>query len=127
MTTNMAVLQLVKYISVGGVSAALETALFWWNLHGLHLVWVAANSLAIIIATLFNFFLNRLWSFQSRGPLPRQLALYLTLFFFNLMMSNLIIYVLADLEHLEILIAKLISIALIVCWNFVIYKVVIFR
>lgn len=127
LVSKTAAVQLLKYLTVGVVSVGLETTLFWWLFHQLHIMWVVSNSLAIFITFWFNFFLNRLWSFQSRGSLTRQLVLYVTLLCFNLLMSNLIIYMLADKGHLDYIVAKLISIAFIVSWNFVLYKTVIYR
>ncbi|MGH8591677.1 MAG: GtrA family protein [Gammaproteobacteria bacterium] len=127
LVSKTAAAQLLKYLTVGVLSAGLETTLFWWLFRQLHIAWVVANSLAIFITFWFNFSLNRLWSFQSRGLLARQLVLYVALFCFNLVMSNLIIYVLADKGRLDYIVAKLISIALIVAWNFVLYKTVIYR
>jgi putative flippase GtrA len=117
LVSKTAVVQLLKYLTVGVVSVGLETTLFWWLFHQLHIAWVVANSLAIFITFWFNFFLNRLWSFQSRGSLTRQLVLYVALLCLNLLMSNLIIYVLADQGNLDYIVEKLISIALIVSWN----------
>lgn len=127
LVSKTAAAQLLKYLTVGVVSVGLETTLFCWLFRQLHIAWVVANSLSISITFCLNFFLNRLWSFQSRGPLTRQLVLYVALFCLNLVMSNLIIYILADKGHLDYIVAKLISIALIVSWNFVLYKTVIYR
>ena len=89
LVSKTAAAQLLKYLTVGVVSVGLETTLFWWLFRQLHIAWVVANSLAIFITLWFNFFLNRLWSFRSHGLLTRQLVLYVALFCFNLVMSNL--------------------------------------
>ncbi len=127
LASKTAAAQLLKYLTVGVVSVGLETTLFYWLFRQLHIAWVAANSLSIFVTFWFNFLLNRLWSFQSCGPLSRQLVLYVALFCLNLVISNLIIFLLADKGHLDYIAAKLISIALIVSWNFVLYKTVIYR
>lgn len=121
------VAQIGRYITVGTLSAGLETGLFWLLFRQIHTPWIFANSTAVFVTFWFNFFLNRVWSFDSRDPLARQLLLYGTLVGVNLIVSNAVIFLLADVGSLDHIIAKWISVIFIVMWNFVIFKKVIYR
>ncbi|MDR2672530.1 MAG: GtrA family protein [Coriobacteriales bacterium] len=115
-----------RYLIVGFSSALIELVLFF-SLHELlaaHII--LSNVCAITIATAYNFWLSRTWTFRSVSSLPRSAVLYLLLFVFNQVFSSVTIVWLVGLGLLPIL-AKLFTMACIVCWNFVLYRQVIFR
>lgn len=119
--------QAIRYLITGFCSAAMEfTLLFVFkDIAGLSVI--ASNSAALSIVFWFNFLMNRFWSFKSRMKLSRQLAMYLALFVFNLGASDLIMYLLVDRLSMQYLLAKVFAIGAVVCWNFVLYKKVIYR
>ena len=88
---------------------------------------IFSNSIALTINFWVNFIMNRKWSFESKEPLLKQISIYACLFIFNIWISNTIITFLN--LHLKIhkMIAKIISIGVIVSWNFIIYKKIIFK
>jgi len=75
----------------------------------------------------FNFMLNRIWSFRSKVNLKRQILKYAMLFFFNLLASSAVLFLLSDAGGLDPLISKIIVMCAIVPWNFIMYKKVIYR
>jgi len=119
--------QAVRYLITGFSSAAIEFALLFMfrDIFGLSVV--ISNSAALSIVFWFNFLVNRFWSFKSKMKLGRQLVMYLALFVFNLGASDLIMYILTDRLSMQYLLAKVFAIGAVVCWNFVIYKKVIYR
>ncbi len=119
--------QAVRYLVTGFSSAAIElTLLFVFkDIFGLSIL--VSNSAALSIVFWFNFLMNRFWSFKSKMKLGRQLVMYLALFVFNLGASDLIMYLLANRLAIQYLLAKVFAIGAVVCWNFVLYKKVIYR
>lgn len=118
--------QLLRYVLVGGSSAAFELAAFQ-ALYALAGVGIAAsNIIALVASTTLNFTLNRSVTFKSAANPMRSLVLYLALFAFNTTFSTLGITKLVDLG-VHSAIAKLMTMACIVMWNFVLYKKVIFK
>lgn len=85
----------------------------------------AANSSAVVSAALINFLLNRKWAFPSSMKAGRSLVLYFLLFAFNLIFSTYFIQWLSSAGVYD-LAAKIISMALITAWNFILYRRVIF-
>ena len=119
--------QLARYLVTGFGSAAIELSLLYIFKDILKLPVIAANSAALSIVFWFNFLVNRLWSFRSRSDIRKQLLMYAVLFIFNLGVSDLIMYVLTSGLTLHYLVAKVFAIGAVVCWNFILYKKVIYK
>jgi putative flippase GtrA len=118
--------QFLKYLFVGVSSAATELLLFTFFTRIVHLNLTTSNIIATIIATGFNFTINRGWSFKNSSSLPRSLVLYLTLFGFNLVFSTNAITMMVRFGVIDVF-AKFITMVLITLWNFVLYRKVIFK
>ncbi len=119
--------QFYRYVLVGFLSFITETSLLYLLTDHLKLWYIYSNSIAYIIVFWLNFLLNRFWSFKSKQNLPTQLAMYLGLFVINLFASNGMLYLLTSVFKVYYLISKIFAVALVVSWNFVIYKKVIFK
>ncbi|KAF0814762.1 hypothetical protein IGB42_00817 [Andreprevotia sp. IGB-42] len=119
--------QFARYVITGGLSAAMEYGLFALTLKGLGWRYLVANTVVYLLVFGFNFWLNRSWTFQSRGGIRRQLTGYTILLGFNLLASNAVLYALSHGLGLDPLYAKPIVMVMVVGWNFVIYKRVIYR
>jgi len=86
-----------------------------------------ANVISLTVAFWFSFLVNRKFSFRSKAPIFGQLGIYTPLFFFNLVATSIIVgYLVNDLAVLPV-VAKIASIGCVVSWNFVFYKLAIFR
>ena len=116
----------IKYLLVGGTSALIEYGGFQllfllagWNV-------AASNITATVAATVFNFASNRSFTFNSTARPVRSAVLYLVLFCCNTAFSTVVVDVLVG-AGLSSLIAKLIPMACVTCWNFVLYRKVVFR
>ena len=125
--TPQAYSQLVRYLVIGFSTAAIEfTLLFVFkDIVGLTVIW--ANSVALSIVFWFNFLLNKFWSFKSKSGIRKQLVMYAILFFINLGASDLIMYLLVTILHFMYLVAKVFAMGAIVCWNFFLYRKVIYK
>lgn len=122
---NKEVAQGFRYLLVGGSTALLELGLFqlFSTIFGLPIA--PSNIAAVILATACNFALNRNFTFNSSSNPLRSLVLYCLLFGFNLAFSTQTIIFLTD-KGMNSAIAKLITQACVTCWNFVLYRTVIF-
>jgi putative flippase GtrA len=119
--------QASRYLITGFSSAAIEFALLYACKELLGLSVLLSNSIALAIVFWFNFLVNRFWSFSSKGDIKKQLIMYGCLFAFNLFASDIIMYLLNSVAGLHYLIAKIFAIGVIVCWNFIIYRKVIYK
>jgi putative flippase GtrA len=123
--TPEVVKQASRYLVVGFSSAAIELTLFvvLYNLLAIDIR--ISNVIALTCSTVFNFIMSYTWTFKASKNFKKSLVLYLLLFIFNQFFSTSIIYYLVELG-LYSFIAKLFAMACIVCWNFVLYRKVVF-
>lgn len=118
------IVEIIKYLFVGGSTALLELVLFTLLSNGVDLP--VANVVAVCISTVCNYILNKIWSFNSREWNVKSVVLYLLLFTFNTTFSSWFITTMATLG-LPPVGAKVLSMACIVTWNYVLYRNVIFK
>ncbi|MGE5613009.1 MAG: GtrA family protein [Bacillota bacterium] len=118
---------MIRYVITGLSSAAIEFTLLYVFKDMAGLSVITANSAALSIVFWFNFLMNRYWSFKSTMKLQKQLVMYLLLFLFNLLASDAIMYLLVEKLSIQYLFAKVLSIGAMVCWNFILYKKVIYK
>jgi len=119
--------QFIRYLIIGFSSFLLEYLLFFTLFKLLNINVLISNSIAIFIVFWFNFLLNKYWSFKSKENLFKQLIMYLLLFVFNITISNLFIYEASIIINMSPLISKVLIMGLIVIWNFILYKKVIYK
>lgn len=125
--TYKAFIQLRRYLVVGFSTVGLETLVLWILKEYIGINLIVANTMAYTISFVFNFYLNRTWSFNSKSDISFQLKAYGVLFVFNLFASNMIIHLLTNVVGFYYMLSKFISIAMIVSWNFILYKKVIYK
>ena len=78
-----------------------------------------SNTCGFLTAASSNFILNRLWTFQSDDPaVAFQYVKFLSLSIVGVVLSNLIIYLLHGRMKWNFYFAKLISIGVVLFWNF---------
>ena len=114
------------YLFIGGASALIEFVLFQLLYSVFHVGVAPANIIAVVVATVFNFLMNRNVTFKTTSHPVRSLFLYLLLFAANLALSTLAIAVMIDLG-VHSAVAKVITQVAIATWNFFIYRRFIFR
>ena len=119
------IIQFSKYIIIGGTSAFCELMLFTiFQIIGMNIF--ISNFSSVIISTIINYLLNKFWAFKSQTGSIRSLVLYIGLFIFNITFSSQFIVLLSNVG-VKSIVAKFISMILITCWNFVLYKKVVFK
>ena len=119
--------QFFRYIFVGLLSFITETSLLYLLTDRFKLWYLYSNSMAYIVVFWLNFLLNRFWAFKSKDNFQRQMVLYLFLFIFNLIASSGMMYLLTSVFKIYYLISKVFAVGLVVSWNFVLYKKVIYK
>lgn len=78
-----------------------------------------ANSLGFILAATSNYFLNRLWTFESHeANIGVQYIKFFTVSVVGLVFSNTIIWVLHEKFKLNFYVAKAMAIGVVMIWNF---------
>lgn len=116
----------MKYIAVGGASAAIEFSLF--TLFYIMLVWplLVANSCGLVITLLFHFNMQKRWTFRDKQSLRRQLPRYLVMVSIASLMNTALIYLFVVELGIPALLAKILQIGLVFGFTFSFSRLVVF-
>jgi putative flippase GtrA len=114
---------IVRYLIVGGTTFALDFGLLVGFKEVVHVTVYIAATLSYLIALGFNFVLNRVWTFAARTSLEVHVTLYILLVIVNWLTTLFLIGAFQRLG-LNYELAKLISIAPILTWNYLVYKMI---
>lgn len=118
--------QFIRYLITGSLAFIVEYS-FFYLLDRLNFWYVYSNSIAMICGFLLSFFLNRNWSFKSKRNTKKQFIMYGVLFLINIGISNGLMFVFVEKLYIQPVFSKLLAIGALVCWNFFIYKKLIFK
>ncbi len=78
-----------------------------------------ANSIGFTIAASSNYFLNRIWTFQSTNPeIAVEYTEFLLISIIGLGLNTLILYFVINRFKLNFYFAKMIAIGVVIVWNF---------
>jgi putative flippase GtrA len=115
----------VRYVIIGVLSAAADFGLLY-ALHGWLRVPVSvASFISVAIAFVFNFALNRVWSFRSRAPVAGQLTRYVVLGCVNWVLTAILVTLFTRLG-LYYLVAKAVALVLTTLSNYLLYRMWVF-
>lgn len=114
--------QIAKYLLVGCSTVVLDltTLVFLKEYVRLSAVWAVVVNQVFVF--LYNFSLNKYWSFLNFALPYRQFVRYLTLAAFNYGISILSMIIIHTWLHYDYRLVRLGSIMLVASWNFFFYK-----
>lgn len=116
----------MKYIAVGGASAAIEFSLF--TLFYILLAWplLVANSCGLSITLLFHFNMQKRWTFRDNQSLRRQLPRYLFMVSIAALLNTALIYLFVAELGIPAMLAKILQIGLVFGFTFSFSRLVVF-
>lgn len=119
--------RVIKFLISGGSAAAVEYVVFIC-LHALlnGKLLIVCQSFSFLCGFVVSFTLNRKWVFRSNGNSKQELIRYAILASINLILSNVMIWLLVDVIQIVFWLSKFIVMAAISTWNYVIYQKFIF-
>lgn len=114
--------EFTKYFIVGfsGLFLDMGTLILFTEKFGMYPV-VAVVFNQMILLT-YNFLLNKYWSFKNQAMPHKQLVRYLSLTGFNYVLSVLFMYEFNHILEFDYRIVRVCTIAIMVSWNFFLYK-----
>ena len=116
----------VRYLLVGGSTFIIDFGILV-TLHGKLGAGIAAStSIAYWVSIIYNFILNRYWTFDSREK--ESLQRHITTYFFLLVLNYIfaVTFVSFASDHINYIIAKAIAVIIQMIWTYPVYKKVIF-
>lgn len=116
----------MKYIAVGGATAAIEFSLF--SIFYVILAWplLIANSCGLAITLLFHFNMQKRWTFRDKQSIRRQLPRYLFMVSLAAAMNTGLMYLFVVVLGIAALLAKVLQIGLVFGFTFSFSRLVVF-
>ena len=119
LTHRILVEKFLKFCLVGGSGVIVDFGLTYLCKEIFRLNKYLSNSIGFLVAATSNFFLNRIWTFESADPnVSGQYLRFIGISTVGLLINNLVIYICNDRFKLNFYLSKLIAIAIVTFWNF---------
>ncbi len=119
MLQNILLLKLIKFCCVGFSGMILDFGTTSILKEKLKLNKYFSNSMGFALAATSNYFINRLWTFQSENShVITEYLSFITIAVMGLLINNAIIYALNDRMKLNFYVSKLMAILMVTFWNF---------
>lgn len=118
--------QFIIFLFVGGSSALVDIGSLY--LFNKILLWnnELSISLAFILGLVFNYFAHTYFTFQNKASVVN-LIKYLILVLLNYINTIVLMYLLTEFLHIDIIIAKVITLPIIAITTFVISKIWVYK
>ncbi len=126
MKNSRVALKVLRFGISGSIAALSEFLIFILCSQLLALPIFSSQTISFMIGLLISYTLNRQWVFKSTAKMNSQIMKYATLAVINLLLSNILIVALHD-AGLVAWIAKIIVMASVALWNFLIFQKIIFK
>ncbi len=110
----------LKFGVVGGSGVAVDFLFTWIFKEKLRVQKYVANALGFCIAATSNWYLNRIWTFESQnGEVLREFVDFFAVSLIGLGINSLVLWLLTDKLKWNFYLAKLGAIGVTTVWNFV--------
>lgn len=112
-------IKFLKFGIVGGSGVIVDFFFTWLLKEKFKVQKYVANAIGFAIAASTNWFLNRIWTFESRNPeILVEYTEFLVISLIGLAINSLVLWILTDKLKFNFYISKLGAIAVTTVWNF---------
>lgn len=118
---------LILYGIIGSFSSGLDFAIYTLLVQVLGVHYLVANCISVLAGISTSFTLNRNYNFKVKDNTTRRFSIFLCVGLCGLMMSNLILYTCINHFEMNKIVSKLLSIVLVVFFQFLINKYLTFK
>ncbi len=118
---------LILYGIIGSFSSTLDFLIYTILVQIVGLQYIISNCISVLGGITTSFILNRNYNFKVKDHAKRRFSIFLTVGLCGLLMSNIILYLCIDVWSMDKLISKLLSIVLVVLFQFLINKYFTFK
>ncbi len=115
-------IRIARYLVSGFVAVALDWGVYYIATRFFHISQVPANIFSVLVGGTWAFLINKFWSFEVKHNTARQSRRFVILFIFNYLFQQYGFFVALSYIHIYDLFAKFGLIAIMVSWNFLLYK-----
>lgn len=120
-------IQILKFMTVGGTSFIIDFCILYILTEFAHWHYLLSATLAFIVAGMYNYTLNRNWTFKANGSQKKQFSVFLVMGGIGLLLNNFILYTSVDIIGIWYIYGKIIAAGLVTIYNFFVNKYFTFR
>lgn len=118
---------LILYGIIGSFSSGLDFLIFTFLVQVVELQYIVSNSISVLGGITTSFILNRNYNFKIKDKTKQRFTIFLTVGLCGLVLSNMILYICIDILNIDKILSKILSIVLVVFFQFIINKYVTFK
>lgn len=119
MFDSIFILKFIKFCVVGFSGMIIDFSTTWLLKEKLKVNKYIANSTGFVFAATSNYYLNRIWTFNSHNSaVETEYLSFLAFSLIGLLLNNLFIYIFADRYKINFYLSKVFAIGLVTIWNF---------
>ncbi len=118
---------LILYGIIGSFSSGLDFAVYTVLVQVFGVHYIVANCISVVAGISTSFILNRNYNFKVKDKTGRRFGIFLCVGFTGLLLSNLILYTCINTFALNKIVSKLLSIVLVVFFQFLVNKYFTFK
>ncbi|MDO8492459.1 MAG: GtrA family protein [bacterium] len=114
---------ILKFVTTGLIVAAVQLLLFYILNNKILIPYLFSSTAAFIVAFFTNFFLQKFWTFKDvSDKTASQLGLFFANSMLNLVGNVALMFFLVEYVTMLPLLAQIITMGVLMMWNFLIYK-----
>ncbi len=128
----------IKFSAIGGLGAVINTAILWTASEVFGVYYLVGSVIAFCVAVTFNYYLNRRWTYRSKGSVPRQYTQFLAVSICGLALNLVVLKgiidgampffdISKDKTGIYLVVANLITILAVSIFNFLLNSLWTFR
>lgn len=127
--TNNWFAQLFRYVIVGGIAFLVDYGLLFALTEYLHFHYLLSATISFIAGLIVNYAISTRWIFRHSKLDNRlmEFIIYSLIGVIGLLINNIILYLLTDFFHIHYMLSKLITAAIVMGWNFIGRKIILFK
>ena len=118
---------LILYGIIGSCTATLDFLIFTALTQGLNIYYIVANIISCSTGILCSFLLNRKYNFKVTDHTARRLLIFVAVGLTGMLLSSLILRITIEQLQWNELLSKLVSIVIVVLFQFLLNKHISFR
>jgi len=127
--TNDWIVQFFRYIMVGGVSFVVDYGLLYLLTEYAEIHYILSATLSFIAGLIVNYKISTNWIFRHSKLSSKtvEFTIYGIIGVVGLLLNNLLLFMFTDIFHVHYMVSKLIVAAIVMIWNFVGRKYILFN
>jgi putative flippase GtrA len=119
--TDNAFIQFFRYAIVGGVAFLVNLAALWFFTEELGMHYLLSGALGFVLGLITNYMLSTVWVFSQHRIANKgaEFGIFLIIGVIGLGFNEIFLWFFTDIAHIHYLISQIITAALVLIWNFV--------